>query len=267
MNKIVRMIPVFLVSLIISGCDGRRDFPPLIESEVVLDNTEVFLFPGDTTKITPSFYPGNIKPGMEYEWEVEDSDLVDYTVVEGYAVLLTSKNTGETTIRIVAQENDTVSAAAHLIVKSSDPVDITNRGTLQVSAESGDGSNGSEGSSKVVDGDYDSKFLISGFPDIAPLKLTLEFENPELVNMYSLTSGNDAPARDPKDWVLSGSNNLEDWEVLDERKNQDFVERNSTRNFTFANGTEYRYYQLSILDNNGDGLFQMSEWQLFSFPD
>lgn len=264
MKKIKLFLLISLLGCIVFSCDGRRDFPPLKETGVHLDNPEVFLFPGDTAEIQPTFEPENINPEMEYSWQVKDPELVDFETNDDYSVLITPEETGETTIKILSETNDTISAEAHLIVKSSDPVDITNHATLEVSEENDGGSDADEGSSKLIDDDLHTKFLVD-FD--SPLSLTLEFEEPEVVNIYALTSGNDASERDPKDWELTGSNDGEDWETLDKREDQSFNERNLTREFTFKNNSEFKYYRISVTENNGGGLFQMSEWQLFSFPD
>lgn len=84
------------------------------------------------------------------------------------------------------------------------------------------------------------------------------------MNFYQLTSGNDAPNRDPLDWQIQGSEDGENWEVLDERSGQTFSSRNLTREFYFDNDTGYIYYRFNVINNNGGGLFQMSELSFLS---
>ncbi len=83
--------------------------------------------------------------------------------------------------------------------------------------ENSGGPTGNEGSLKLIDGDLNSKYL-SGYEQ--PFWVTLEFEEEKVVSFYQLTSGNDAPDRDPRDWQIEGSNDGENWEVLDERVDQ-----------------------------------------------
>ncbi|HEV8542467.1 MAG TPA: hypothetical protein VGR78_08745, partial [Verrucomicrobiae bacterium] len=58
---------------------------------------------------------------------------------------------------------------------------------------------------------------------------------PRTVTRYSLTSANDFPGRDPKDWRLLGSNDGgKTWSTLDVRTNQFFNERFETREFSVS---------------------------------
>jgi hypothetical protein len=131
---------------------------------------------------------------------------------------------------------------------------------LTVSKDFPDGPGGSEGSLKVVDGDIYSKFLIFDYP--TDFWMQQELLSEAFVNQYTLTSGNDAPSRDPKNWILAGSNDEATWVSLDTRNNESFAGRNETKEFNFSSTTPYKYYRLYITANNGDGLFQLSEWRL-----
>lgn len=139
--------------------------------------------------------------------------------------------------------------------------DLTNQFSgYKVSKENPKGADAGEGSKKLVDGDINSKFLIFDFPD--DFWMQQEFTSGQIVNRYALTSGNDAPDRDPKDWVLSGSNDETTWEVLDSQTNQSFDERKQTVNYDFKSDTAYKYYRLAITANNGGTIFQIGEWRL-----
>ncbi len=64
---------------------------------------------------------------------------------------------------------------------------------------------------------------------------------------YALTSANDFPNRDPRDWRLSGSNDRGDtWQVLDARRNEIFQERFQRRIFSLTNEAPYALYRLEI---------------------
>ena len=131
---------------------------------------------------------------------------------------------------------------------------------LTVSKDFPDGPGAAEGSLKVVDGDINSKFLIFDYP--TDFWMQQELLSEAFVNQYTLTSGNDAPGRDPKNWILAGSNDQATWASLDTRNNESFTGRNETKEFNFSSTTSYKYYRLYITANNGDGLFQLSEWRL-----
>lgn len=88
-------------------------------------------------------------------------------------------------------------------------------------------------------------------------------DSPFRANMYSITSANDLPGRDPYRWQLLASNDSVNWDVLDERRQQTFAARQVTQFYTCQRQGDYRYYRLQLLENNGDDLAQFAEWQLF----
>jgi hypothetical protein len=85
-----------------------------------------------------------------------------------------------------------------------------------------------------------------------------------VVSQYTLTSADDNPNRDPKDWELWGSKDGTTFDVLlDSRKNQAFYGRRETRTFTCnANGLPFKAYELRITANNGAPDLQLTEWRL-----
>ncbi len=64
---------------------------------------------------------------------------------------------------------------------------------------------------------------------------------------YALTSANDSPERNPRDWRLLGSTNGgANWQVLDERKNMVFTKPFDRRLFTLARPAAFPAYRLEI---------------------
>jgi PAS domain S-box-containing protein len=64
---------------------------------------------------------------------------------------------------------------------------------------------------------------------------------------YALTSANDIPSRDPRDWKLLGSNDGgETWQTLDVRRNELFEQRFQRRVFYLAKEAPYALYRLQI---------------------
>lgn len=244
------------------GCEGRREFPDLVETGVTLEDTDILLISGETKEVTARFVP-NVVPQRTYTWEVADASVADLVVNEDQSVTITATGGGKTTLKIISQDGENLTAEAQLRVLPEPPVDITDLGTVNVNREGGGGPEGGEGSLKVVDGDLESKYLAEYKQ---PFWITLEFGEAPVINFYELTSGNDAPDRDPFDWQIQGSNDGETWEVLDERKGQTFEERNQTREFFFENDTPYLFYRFDVINNNGGGLFQMSEWRVLAVP-
>lgn len=141
--------------------------------------------------------------------------------------------------------------------------DITGLGTLSVTKENSGGAGATEGSSKLVDNNYNTKFFVGGFP--AGFEMQLIFSSAHIVGSYTLTSGNDLPDRDPKDWQLLGSNDGFTWYVLDVRTGQTFESRNQTRLFRTTNANAYSRYKIYVSANNGSVDFQTSEWRLIEY--
>ena len=64
---------------------------------------------------------------------------------------------------------------------------------------------------------------------------------------YALTSANDYPVRDPRDWQLLGSNDGgKTWDVLDVRTNQVFANRFERREYLLARPFTYGRFRLRI---------------------
>ncbi|SEM64486.1 PKD domain-containing protein [bacterium A37T11] len=142
--------------------------------------------------------------------------------------------------------------------------DVTNSGVFSVSAENSSGKDASEGSLKLIDNLKTTKFLLFNFA--GNLWIEFKYYNPTIISAYSLTTGNDAPSRDPKDWYMAGSNDGIDWKVLDQHSEEHFSERRMSVTYLFNNKTPYRYYRLFITEINSGTLFQMSELRMLQFP-
>ncbi|HEY3090662.1 MAG TPA: GH92 family glycosyl hydrolase [Jatrophihabitantaceae bacterium] len=85
---------------------------------------------------------------------------------------------------------------------------------------------------------------------------------PAIIKVYALTSANDSPGRDPKNWSLQGSNDGSTWTDLDTQTGQTFSGRFVTNKYTVSNSTAYGYYRLNITANSGDGLTQLADWDI-----
>ncbi|TFJ92491.1 glycoside hydrolase family 92 protein [Lentibacillus salicampi] len=130
--------------------------------------------------------------------------------------------------------------------------DITDQVTnMEVSGENPP----SEVKEKLIDRDATTKWLT--FEDTATIQF--ELEKPDAVVKYALTSGNDFPGRDPRNWKLAGSNDGENWTTLDTREDQEFSDRYERKVYEFGNTEEYQYYRLSITKNSGDSAIQLAE--------
>jgi hypothetical protein len=115
---------------------------------------------------------------------------------------------------------------------------------------------------KVHDGNALTKFLSTFNPDRNKITMTWISAAPIVSNVYTLTSANDAQARDPKSWRLEGSNDGKNFVLLDTRQDMIFESRFQNKIFEFNNDVPYKYYRIIILTNRGDNLFQLAEWTM-----
>lgn len=82
--------------------------------------------------------------------------------------------------------------------------------------------------------------------------LRYELTGEVTVKKYALTSANDFPDRDPRDFTLQGSADGSTWTTLDTRTGQKFSGRFTSHVYTVATPGAYRYYRLDISANSGN---------------
>ncbi|MEV0024670.1 alpha-1,2-mannosidase [Streptomyces atroolivaceus] len=85
-------------------------------------------------------------------------------------------------------------------------------------------------------------------------------ERPVTLTSYTLTSANDFPQRDPRDWLLYGSTDGDRWTRLDSRAGEAFTRRFEARTFriTGAPAGPFTRYRLDITGNGGADEIQLS---------
>ncbi|MNO17907.1 F5/8 type C domain protein [compost metagenome] len=142
---------------------------------------------------------------------------------------------------------------------STDPVSVTVGGTVTASSTS---SPSGEEKEKAFDGNPSTKWLITTNSGWIQYKFGTGVT--QTVTSYSITSANDVPGRDPKNWTLQGSNNGTSWTTLDTRTNEAFATRFLKKTYTFSNTTAYAYYRLNISANNGEPHLQLAEIGLYN---
>lgn len=151
-----------------------------------------------------------------------------------------------------------------LTLEEPDVDDISLNAALTVSDENPGGPFANEGSSKVIDGDRNSKFLTFDYHE--GFWMQQDFEGQVSINAYTMTSGNDAPERDPYNWALAGSNDGENWEVVHAISEAEFGGRNTVTIYQLDSDETYSSFRLSITDNAGETtLMQISEWRLLHY--
>ncbi len=136
---------------------------------------------------------------------------------------------------------------------------------FSISRENGSGRDSGEGSLKLIDNDINTKVYVG---DVKEEYFYWQFDyfQPQVINGYSMTSGNDSESRDPKNWEILGSQDGEHWEVLDTRADEVFTDRKQTRIFSFDNTTPYAYYRIHIISRVSSSSFQMSEFRMLKLP-
>ena len=130
---------------------------------------------------------------------------------------------------------------------------------MQESVEGAVPQNSSQTVDLLFDNDVTTKALFNITPSAdTPVFVTFCLSEPRAVSFYSLSAGIDGSGQFPRDpcvWTFEGSNDGQDWTVLDIRSGEDFYGRSDklslTKNYYFTNDTPYLYYKLNITANNG----------------
>jgi hypothetical protein len=163
--------------------------------------------------------------------------------------------------RIRAVSAGGVSSIASSTVVSTSSVtlltDLTNFSNGTISDQYN--TTGVEGIAKATDNSIYTKYLT--FHNTTWLVYHLPTGG--VASQYAITSGNDAPGRDPKNWTFDGSNDGVNWTTLHTTSNQSFADREQRHIYVFNNTTTYTYYRLNITANSGESIIQLSELEIF----
>lgn len=117
-----------------------------------------------------------------------------------------------------------------------------------------------EAAAFAADGNAATKWLAFANKGWLQYQLTA----PQPLVSYTLTSGNDEPDRDPKDFRVLASADGTDWVTVDERSGELFTGRGQTRSFTLATpSTDYLYYRLDVLATRSatSTIVQLAGWE------
>ncbi|NBE98356.1 glycoside hydrolase domain-containing protein, partial [Nonomuraea sp. K271] len=110
----------------------------------------------------------------------------------------------------------------------------------------------------LADTDPSTKWLVDSGTGWAQYELS----EPVAVVHYALTSADDAPERDPRDWQLQGSQDGQTWTTLDTRTGETFSARHQRKEYRFTNTTAYSHYRLNVTRVGGAPMLQLAEWEL-----
>jgi len=121
-----------------------------------------------------------------------------------------------------------------------------------------------EGAAKAFDGKTGTKWFNQNGPLPTWLQYSFGGGGGWPLSAYSLTSANDVPERDPRDWQFQVSNDGMNWTTLDRRTNELFASRLQTKSYRFDNATPYRFYRIYVTAASGNGSdgVQLAEFDL-----
>ena len=153
-------------------------------------------------------------------------------------------------------------ASGSFTVSGGGTTTTTDRTEGGTASDDGASNPGSEGEANAFDNQSSTKWLV--FSPTGNIAYDFANEDAYAINSYKITSANDESTRDPKSWVLEGSNNNSTWAIVDTRSGQTFGGRFETITYTPSiTSTAYKQYRLRVTENSGNGLLQIAEIQMF----
>lgn len=132
-------------------------------------------------------------------------------------------------------------------------------GGIGVSNPSRHQSSPRQGVENTVDGNARTKWCMEH--EGRPVIWQVSFSEPVAVPLqsYTISSAGDVPTRDPQQWQLLGSNDGDDWTVLDEQRlDGPFPKRHTSKTFSFENDKPFKSYRF-VFQNVDKSHFQVAE--------
>ena len=99
-----------------------------------------------------------------------------------------------------------------------------------------------------------------------PCYITTEYDEPVAIDQYTLvanasgTSGE--PERSPKDWILYGSNDGQNFEKIDEQTGVQFTSNQEAKTFELPETVTYKYLKIEFLANSGNNNYGLQLFEL-----
>ncbi|MCL2488827.1 MAG: glycoside hydrolase family 95 protein, partial [Oscillospiraceae bacterium] len=140
------------------------------------------------------------------------------------------------------------------------------RPTLKTATSTHEPTQQHEVAMNLFDGSTGTKWFAgnAGKNGVWPVTVTWEYSTPFTMSSYLLYTGGDAPGRDPKNWVLYGSN--DNWAtsiVVDERVNQSLPDqRERSQRFTLSAEVSFTHWKMVISSTKNNEMPQLSEIEL-----
>ncbi|GAA4314311.1 hypothetical protein GCM10023115_28610 [Pontixanthobacter gangjinensis] len=133
---------------------------------------------------------------------------------------------------------------------------------MNISAFGSVSSPGGEDVSKIIDGNISTKFLDFNFSDGMGFTVYMG-GSAYLATSIEITTANDSPNRDPRNYELLGSNDGSSFNSVTSGSIPCVSSRFSKRTFSFSNTIPYKYYRIIFTNQCGaDNSIQIAETQL-----
>ena len=157
--------------------------------------------------------------------------------------------------------------AAALLLLTSFSCDLLAQTDAKLSLVSGPGRDRNEGPAMVCDGQLSTKWCIDS-PRQMPYTIVLDAGKQATFAEYGLVTGDDTeayPERNPVTWRVSGSNDKQEWTLLDHQKNTRSMgaENWQEYRFKFSSKGAYRYYRFEFIRMAEGTRLQLSEVKLY----
>ena len=138
--------------------------------------------------------------------------------------------------------------------------------TIKTTLVSGPGRDIGEGPAMVCDGRYDTKWCVDS-PRQMPYTIVLDAGEETSFAEYGFVTGDDTqsyPDRNPVTWRVSGSNDKQNWTLLDDQKNNRSIGDENEQEYCFQPTFKgkYRYYRFEFIRMAGSTRIQLSEINL-----
>lgn len=176
-------------------------------------------------------------------------------------VISGTPTTAGTVNTTISATNSGGTGSATLVFTIGTTSNTVNRATGGTATTSSTNSPANESVAQAFDGNTGTKWLT--FASSGWIRYAFGGGASWNITRYAITSANDAPERDPRNWTLQGSNNGTSWTTVDTRSAQTFSARFQRREFTVTTPGTYSFYRLNITANQSGTTLQLAELQLY----
>ncbi|MCH5169115.1 MAG: discoidin domain-containing protein [Prevotellaceae bacterium] len=143
--------------------------------------------------------------------------------------------------------------------------------SIKTTLVKGPGRDRLEGPAMICDGKTNTKWCVD-IPREMPYTIILDAGQQTNIAEYGFTTGDDTsmyPERNPITWRVSGSNDKETWQTIDDQKNNHSLPAENEQEYRFrptAAGakSEFRYFRFEFFRLAGGTRIQLSEISLYN---